>query len=295
MKKIRWITGLAITLSSLNTNAFEVDNLVGCWQNQSKANAELLCLDRENKLYVNLPKFSLHGTWQVKHNELSVSLMGEEKSWGKFSLESNTLRFTTGDLVLQRVKHQPPLTPPPEVKSTTNNAKVAQDIGVLLTEKQLKHFSLLNEDLLAKGSFCHNEQKAELYPTIKNYLNTKKVIASEQLVDSFFNVICQAKQNSYSSKVNLPYAIKSHRGFYSGTKKLGDWSCESSDELVKKISFASTFATVAQASRWHKVSANHVDIWLASFEVAPSDAEKFSLRYKNNQWKLESVCYSMRL
>ncbi len=275
------------------------EQLLGCWKSTNKPST--ICYLDDGSMYINEAQYTMHGDWHVKNESIFVTLSAFKTtvelkilSFSEKKISYSSTRNNTVDID-ERVAYQAPITKR-KTSVTSANKKIApaMDMARMLTNSKAKYIGNIKGDLLIKRPHCITDDK-EFYNTISNALSKKGVIKTKELVGSFFSLICQAEQNSALSKVTTKHDFFTSHEFYSGMKKLGDWSCKVGKDKSQEISFMNIFSTKNQATRWQTSGDRSVNIWLANFDTAPSDANTFNMSYHNNEWQLNHICYSSRL
>ncbi|MBU2894355.1 hypothetical protein KO495_13655 [Colwellia sp. D2M02] len=297
-KKIKSLVFLliAVCVSVSNVKANEIaQKVIGCWKNTGK---DTLCYQSDGAMYLNMGKFTMHGDWHVEEDILVIAFNVNTIKLEVISITADTFTYkSTKNSIVEndkKVPYQAPITERNKKSPTkTNKNGPAQDIAAIVTNTNGSGFSNVDGDLLINSPHCKNTPV--FYSTISKKLVEQGIPNSESLVNDFFELICQATQNSALSEVISPAPFLTNYAFYSGAKKLGSWPCESGEKTTQKIVFQGIFITKNQVTRWQNTNKNEVNIWLANFYTAPSDAMKFTMQHVNDKWQLHSVCHSIRI
>ncbi len=176
--------------------------------------------------------------------------------------------------------------------------EIKKDILEMMTKTQKSSFETIEKGILLKTNHCKISK--EEINKLKTKLIEKKVIEPVKLIEKLNRIICSKK----GMRIVIPNDSKDYiqplaigNGMYSGSKVLGDWSCntKAKSENTERISMSGIFMTRKQVSLWQVNSKDSLTVWLAPFKVAPSDAVNFEVKYQDNDWKVSGLCYSMRL
>lgn len=154
------------------------------------------------------------------------------------------------------------------------------------------------------ADICDMKEISALTPLVERLANAG-VENSKELLDAFQDIV-RIADRKMTDDGNIPAAefsgflsrhLKSGSSMYQGYRVLGEWQCHANKPFAPgdTVPFWGIFMNSTQAALFQPLSHDRVQVWLAPFKSAPSDALTFSFSYQDNKWRIGGVCSSMRL
>jgi hypothetical protein len=191
-----------------------------------------------------------------------------------------------------------------ELDETLVRVDVAHDIAKLFSNsKELELYDSEKGPILVADIYDFNNL-SEFTPLLDR-LETAGVKNNKKLLSAVQDIVRISKDKGSSlGDVPVPELSKylckeplSGFSMYQGYKTLGDWTCKADDPLPSDhfVSFLGIYMNSTQAVLFQPLIGDRVDVWLAPFKSAPSDAITFTFLYQDDRWQICKVCSSSRL
>ena len=176
--------------------------------------------------------------------------------------------------------------------------EIKKDILNMVTKNHKSSIEQTKKGLYLKANHCKLSE--DNITQLEALLLKKQVQNPKKLIEKFSKIVCSKRGMKVAILKDSNDYIKPLRtgnAMYSGTKKLGEWSCSNKTiaKPIENISMFGIFMSKTQVSLWQVENKDKLRVWLAPFKVAPSDAVTLDVKYKDNNWKISGLCYSMRL
>lgn len=181
---------------------------------------------------------------------------------------------------------------------------VARDIIKMASgDEDLELFDTPQGSILV-ANICDMKEISALTPLVER-LDNAGVENSRELLNAFQEIV-RIAEKKMTDDGNIPVTEfagflsrnpKSGSSMYQGYRLLGEWQCHAGKpfEPGDTVPFWGIFMNSTQAALFQPLSRDRVQVWLAPFKSAPSDALTFSFSYQDNKWRVGGICSSMRL